>query len=137
MAAHLRSGGIVVIMSDRDVQGTGQVVPFFGRPVPLPNAAVLLALRTGAPILGAFGYRHRTNAISARALPVPREVGTVGHGHSPRAVVDGAMRAQAALIEREIRQDPGQWVAQQRVFEPAGPASRTACHAVGLGRRTG
>jgi lauroyl/myristoyl acyltransferase len=138
MSAHLRAGGIVVIVSDRDVQGTGQVVPFFGRPVSLPNAAVLLALRTGAPILGTFGYRHRNNAISAHALPEPLTVEAVGQGRSPRAVVDAAMRRMAAMIEQEIRQDPGQWVVQQPVFSPRGEAAPRAARALwDLGGRVG
>lgn len=138
LSGHLRSGGIVVIVSDRDVQGTGQVVSFFGRPVSLPNAAVLLSLRTGAPILGTFGYRHRNNAISAHALPEPLTVDAVGHGRSPRAVVDAAMRRVAAMIEEEIRQDPGQWVVQQPVFRPSGAEAPRAVRGLwGLGERVG
>ncbi|MDB5077301.1 MAG: putative lipid biosynthesis lauroyl acyltransferase [Chloroflexi bacterium] len=127
MAAHVRSGGTVVIVSDRDVQGTGHTVEFFGRPVRLPQAAVLLSLRTGAPVLGAFGYRHADNSITGRFVrelvfnsPVSGNV--VTSAPSPRSLkasLDAGMRDLAALLECEIKRDPGQWVVQQPVFTQA------------------
>jgi lauroyl/myristoyl acyltransferase len=121
MTSHLREGGIVIIVSDRDVQGTGQLVPFFGRMVRLPNAAILLALRTGASLLVAFGYRHRDNRISGRvAEPLEFRSGAKGSGsRSLRADLEEGMRVLAAIMEQEIRHDPGQWLVQQPVFRPA------------------
>lgn len=133
MAAHLRDNGIVVIVSDRDVQGTGQPARFFGRRVSMPAAAFLLAIRTGAPLLVAFGYRYDDNRITARVVTdaiIP--IGDAGR-RSLRADLGAATQAWAAILEREIRRDPGQWVALQPVFDaaeaaqpaPAPPAAET------------
>ena len=78
LAAHVRSGGVVVMVCDRDIQGTGYPVSFFGHEVSMPQAAIVLAIRTGAPLLGAFGYRHADSSISGRfsaeiTLRIPRQ----------------------------------------------------------------
>lgn len=120
MSAHLRSGGIVVILCDRDVQGTGITVSFFGREVALPGAAVLLALRTGAPVLGAFGFRHPNGSISGR---FGGELTFVkGRQGGIRADLAAGMQDIAAMLEREVRRDPGQWVVQQPIFSAPRPS---------------
>ena len=130
MAAHVRSGGTVVIVCDRDIQGTGLAVDFFGKQARLPQAAVLLALRTGAPLVGAFGYRFKDNSISGR-LTEEIDLSYGDHGGrstSFRAALEYGMKEIVAVLEREIRRDPGQWVMQQPVFAQteSTPAARTA-----------
>lgn len=114
LARHLRTGGTVVILCDRDIQGTGYPATMFGRPVRLPHAAVLLSLRTGAPIVGAFGLRHPDNSISARLIEgrIPGSAANTGM----RQALGAGMEMLARMIEREIRRDPGQWVVQQPIF---------------------
>lgn len=126
MAAHLRSGGTVVVVCDRDIQGTGVPVTFFGRSASLPQAAVLLALRTGAPLLGAFGYRFADNRISGRLTPeIPIRRNEPGDcSPSLRRAVERGMAELVAVIEREICRDPGQWVMQQAVFAETSPEPR-------------
>jgi KDO2-lipid IV(A) lauroyltransferase len=129
MATHLRSGGIVVIVSDRDVQGTGQEVTFFGHAVSMPSAAILLAIRTGAPLLVAFGYRYDDNQISARVVAdaaIP--IGGPGR-RSLRADLEAGVQAWATILEREIRRDPGQWVALQPIFAAEPRQARSAAQA--------
>jgi lauroyl/myristoyl acyltransferase len=122
MSAHVRSGGTAVIVSDRDIQHTGYPVCLFGRPARLPQAAIVLALRTGAPVLGAFGYRHADNRITGRFATMP-EFGNAGSAidgstrMSFKDALASGMRALTAMIEREIARDPGQWVIQQPVFD--------------------
>ncbi len=124
LANHLRSGGTTVIVSDRDIQGTGYPVSLFGQSVSIPQAAILLAMRTGAPIIGAFGSRHKDNSISAHftreiLLDGPAPVDLVPGSRkpqSPRKKLEHGMRELAALLEEEIGRDPGQWVVQQPVF---------------------
>jgi KDO2-lipid IV(A) lauroyltransferase len=131
LSAHVRSGGTAVIVSDRDIQGTGYQVELFGRNVCLPQAAIVLALRTGAPVLGAFGYRHGDNRITGRFVPALQFAGatapmTQPDGSGKRSFkddLDSGMRALSLMLEREIGRDPGQWVVQQPIFAP-GPSSR-------------
>jgi KDO2-lipid IV(A) lauroyltransferase len=126
MTAHLREGGIVVILCDRDVQGTGVAVSLFGHQVSLPPAAVLLALRTGAPVIGGFGFRHANGGISGR-LTEPLHF-SKGREGGIRADLAAGMRDIVALLEREIRRDPGQWVVQQPIFSAPRPGLSARLH---------
>jgi hypothetical protein len=95
-------------------------------------------MRTGAPILGAFGYRHKDNSISAHFA---REILLDGaaavdpspdgrKSRAPREQLEHGMRELAALLEEEIGRDPGQWVVQQPVFvqPPAMTGSKRSEH---------
>lgn len=125
MSDHLRAGNVVVVLCDRDVQGTGQPVRFFGHTVAMPAAAVLLALRTGAPILGASGARLPDNRIAGWITP-PLRIWEQGAAHTPRERIKIGMEAIAVLIEAQIGRDPGQWVVQQPIFAPPMVPTATA-----------
>lgn len=140
LAATLRAGNVVVLVCDRDIQGTGQRVTLFGHEVALPSAAVLLALRTGAPVLSAFGMRHPDNSVSA-ALSGPLAIVPSGKGRL-RADLARGMTILAGVLEAHIRRDPGQWVVQQPVFDTRSPSGnparwRAAAQAVRTGIRGG
>ena len=94
----LKSGGVLAIGADRDVQGRGEPVSFFGKPARMPVGAVELARRTGAALVPAFGLRlpGRRYRITIEPPIVP-EAGTL-----------------IGLMERYIREHPEQWI----VFEP-------------------
>jgi KDO2-lipid IV(A) lauroyltransferase len=131
MAARLKAGAIVIIVSDRDIQGTGVPVSFLGRTVALPPAAILLGLRTGAPVLGAFGHRYCDGSISGR-LTQPltfnrgdADAGSSSTGRAVRERLHLGMQELVCTLEAAIRMDPGQWVVQQRVFASA-PARSAA-----------
>lgn len=52
MAAFLRAGGVLSIMSDQRAGTAGELVPFFGRPASATPLPAILARRTGAALLG-------------------------------------------------------------------------------------
>jgi KDO2-lipid IV(A) lauroyltransferase len=106
----LRRGGAVVIVCDRDVQGSGVSIKFFGEETPLPSGAVSLALRTGASIVPVFSVRKSNNRFAIYIEPPLRLVGTGNRRH----IVKANMESLAAIMERYIRQYPEQWV----VLEP-------------------
>ena len=60
----LRQGGTVVIVCDRDIQGNGLKVKFFGEETSLPSGAISLALRTGATIVPIFSVRKSDNRFA-------------------------------------------------------------------------
>jgi lauroyl/myristoyl acyltransferase len=120
MTATLRAGGTVVIVCDRDIQGTGTPVTFFGHTVNLPQAAVLLAIRSGAPLVGAFGRRFDDNSISGRftaEIDLSRGKSAMPR-QSVRQAVEWGMSELVSVLEQEIRRDPSQWVVQQPLFTP-------------------
>ena len=53
----LRDGGVVCILWDRDLQGGGACVPFFGRQARFPVGAIDLALRADADVLPLYAVR--------------------------------------------------------------------------------
>ncbi|MFC2066332.1 lysophospholipid acyltransferase family protein [Chloroflexota bacterium] len=106
----LRHGGTLGIACDRDIQGNGVKVNFFGEEASLPVGAVSLALRTGAAIVPVFSVRQSNNRHSVYIEPPLRLSGNGNRSHSVRA----GMEKLAAIMERYIRQYPGQWV----VLEP-------------------
>ncbi len=66
----LRRGEVVLLAVDRDVLGTGVVVPLFGAPARLPTGPILLARRSGAPVIGAFSWRDERGRPRGRFVPV-------------------------------------------------------------------
>ncbi len=54
----LRNGGVVCILWDRDRQGGGTCVPFFGRQARFPVGAVDLAIRAEADLLPLYAVRR-------------------------------------------------------------------------------
>jgi KDO2-lipid IV(A) lauroyltransferase len=55
----LREGKVLAMLADRAVTGVGEEVEFFGRPALLPSAAVVLSMRTGAPLVPCFAGPNR------------------------------------------------------------------------------
>ena len=54
----LRDGGVVCVLWDRDRQGGGACVPFFGRQARFPVGAVDLAIRAEADVLPLYAVRR-------------------------------------------------------------------------------
>lgn len=105
----LRQGGVLGVIADRAVTGTGERVEFFGRQVLLPSAHIALALRANATVLPAFAYR-RGDKVSLQFEP-PLDLRETGD-HD--ADVRQGMREFARVMERHIKGRPEEWA----VFEP-------------------
>ncbi len=116
IVATLRRGGLVGLLSDRDIAGNGIEVEFFGETTTMPAGPATLALRTGATLV--------TGAVYS------------GPGREHRAVVEppidltrtGSLRRDVARLTQEvanrleglIREAPEQW----HVFQPLWLADR-------------
>jgi len=114
----LRSGGLVGLLCDRDIEGSGIEVDFFGERTTMPGGAATLALRTGATLCtGAVysgpGRDHR--AIVEAPLDTTRS-------DSLRADVARLTQDIATRLEGLIRRAPDQW----HVFQPLWLADRPA-----------
>jgi KDO2-lipid IV(A) lauroyltransferase len=112
----LRAGGLVGLLCDRDIEGTGIEVDFFGERTTMPAGPATLALRTGATLC--------TGAVYS------------GPGRDHRAIVEppldttrtGPLRKDVARLTQEIatrlegliRRAPEQW----HVFQPLWLADR-------------
>lgn len=119
----LKRGGLVAILLDRDVAGTGVPMQFCGAEARIPLGAVDLALRTGSDLIPAWswrigGYRFRVS------IGPPLEL--VRTGNFDEDVRTNAQRL-LALFEGHLRSDPGQWAVLEPIWqtkegEPAAPS---------------
>lgn len=108
----LRHGGTIGIVCDRDIQGNGLKVNFFGEETSLPLGAVNLALRTGAAIVPIFSVRKSGNRFAIYIEPPLRLVDTGNRGHSVKVNLGKLV----AIMERYIRQYPEQYVMLEPIW---------------------
>jgi lauroyl/myristoyl acyltransferase len=101
----LRRGGVVGLLCDRDIQGNGIEVEFFGERVTMPAGPATLALRTGAPLVTAACYSGPGRDHFA-VVNAPLDVTRVA---SLRADVTRVTQALAVELEGLIRRAPEQW----------------------------
>ena len=116
LLATLRAGGLVGLLCDRDIEGTGIEVDFFGERTTMPAGPATLALRTGATLCtGAVysgpGRQHRS--VVEPPLDTTR-------GDSLRDDVARLTQEIATRLEGLIRRAPEQW----HVFQPLWLADR-------------
>ncbi len=111
----LREGKVLGILADRAVTGVGARVEFFGRPALLPNAAVVLSMRTGAPLLPSFA--GRANGVLTATFEPPLDIPNTGNREAD--VREGVQRF-ARVLERYVRDAPEEWT----VFEDFWRGSR-------------
>ncbi|MEX2373367.1 MAG: lysophospholipid acyltransferase family protein, partial [Dehalococcoidia bacterium] len=120
---HLRAGGTLGLLVDRDVLGTAEPFPFFGERTRLPSGAVELARRTGAPMVAAWVPRTGPARYALHIEPVAMPPATGDRD----ADLESGMRAMVATLESGIRRWPGQWFPLAPVWgEDATPASSAA-----------
>jgi KDO2-lipid IV(A) lauroyltransferase len=107
----LRDRKVFGLLADRAVTGVGERVPFFGREALIPSAHIVLALRTGAPLIPAFSGREH-GRLTASFEP-PLELVATGDRD---ADVRGGMRRWVNVLERYVRRAPEQWTVFERVW---------------------
>ena len=105
----LRNNQIVVIVADRAIQGEGIEKPFFGEPARLPLGPVSLSQRTGAALVGAFGWYSSSRHLAGQFVPLSLQL-----TEEDRANTDTLMCGVIEWMERFIKAHPEQWV----VFSP-------------------
>jgi lauroyl/myristoyl acyltransferase len=111
---HLRAGGgCLAITCDRDLQGKGVPLPFFGAFAKLPLGAVELAVRTGAVLMP--GYCRRSSNGFDIYFEEPVELVSTGR---PKEDALANARSLLARVEPWLRSDPGQWMVLERIWKP-------------------
>ena len=113
----LEENTFVAIQGDRDVSGTGQRMPFFGKSASFPVGPFRLAQVSGAPIFPVFVLQEddgRYRTIVEEAIRVPNARGVEGE-----TAVVAALAFFVASMERTIRAYPSQWYLFTRFWEAA------------------
>jgi KDO2-lipid IV(A) lauroyltransferase len=111
----LRRNEVIGLVSDRDVTGTGPIVPFFGAPTRFPDGAASLSLRTGAPILVAVAVRKAGGRFDGWIEPLP----PVARTGDTREDVLQVTRAVAERLGYYVANHPEQWTVFQRRWPKA------------------
>jgi lauroyl/myristoyl acyltransferase len=105
LTQRLEQGGVVALLCDRDLKGTGVPVTFFGEQTTLPAGPIALACRSGAIVLPVGAYFNRRAGHHFEIYPplqIPEE------GDLDQRVAEGT-RLLAEVLEVIIRQAPQQW----------------------------
>ncbi|MGH9170179.1 MAG: phosphatidylinositol mannoside acyltransferase [Acidimicrobiales bacterium] len=118
LVSALRAGKLVGLVADRDMQGNGVEVEFFGERTRLPGGAAVLALRTGAPLFPCVVYQEPKGRGHGVIQP-PLEIERSG---KLRNDITAVTQQLARHFEDLIRQAPSQW----HMFQPNWPADRPA-----------
>lgn len=105
IAKVLRTGGVVGLLSDRDLQHNGLHVELFGAPTTVPAGPAMLALRTGATLLCAAVYSGPGRDHHVVVTP---PIDTTRHG----SLRDDVARVTQRVTDELgwlIRRAPEQW----------------------------
>jgi KDO2-lipid IV(A) lauroyltransferase len=118
----IKSRDMLCLLCDRDLEGTGVEVEFFGERTKLPAGPAMLGLRTGAPLLPTACYFKPTGVSCVVKPPLPCERTGRLRDDVARITQDIAHR-----LEDLIRVAPEQWHLQQ----PNWPSDWDALDAIG------
>jgi len=109
----LRDEEMVITAIDRDITGTGHVMPFFGRPAPIPLGPAAIARRLGTPLLPVCVTRLPDDSYLAEATPLVMADET----DDPKADEIRATEKVLRRIEMFIQAHPEQWHLPHRIWE--------------------
>jgi KDO2-lipid IV(A) lauroyltransferase len=109
----LQDQEMVVTAIDRDITGTGRMMPFFGRPAPIPLGPAAIALRLGTPLLPVCVYRLADDTYGGEATP-PVIATSTGDARADEVRVTQELLRR---IEGFIRKHPDQWHVPHRIWE--------------------
>lgn len=109
MIQALHQNKVVLITGDRAIVGESVEKPFFGAKARLPIGPITLAKRTGAAIVGAFGWYESSNSIGGRFFPV-----SLALPEQERGDEEALHSKVVEVMEEAIKLHPEQWL----VFSP-------------------
>jgi KDO2-lipid IV(A) lauroyltransferase len=112
----LKRNEFVAVLSDQDGGRQGCFVPFFGRMSSVPKGAALFALRSGCPIITAFGVRQPdgTTKTYLEEIPLPN----TGDAEKDIELICGAFSQK---LEKFVRAHPEQWFWFHKKWKTAKP----------------
>jgi lauroyl/myristoyl acyltransferase len=115
----LREQEMVITAIDRDITGTGYLMPFFGKLAPIPLGPAAIALRLGTPLFPVCVYRMPDDTYVAEGAPLVHAKST-GDSRADQVRATGEVLRH---IEGFIQRHPEQWHVPHRVWSglPASP----------------
>ncbi len=116
LAKRLKEGGVIALVSDRDVTGRGVEVEFFGEKTKMPPGPVALADRTGAALLPVACY-FVAGGGHEFVVSDPLEIPPL---EDRDARIQAGTQAFAHVLEGLIKRAPQDW----HLFVPNWPSDR-------------
>jgi phosphatidylinositol dimannoside acyltransferase len=111
LAQRLRAGGLVCLLCERDLTGTGVEVEFFGEPARMMGGPAALALHTGAALMPVTLW-YSGPQWCARIHPEIAVPGDGDHGEKVTLMTQQLAR----VFEEAIARHPEDWHMLQKVF---------------------
>lgn len=108
----LREQEIVITAIDRDITGTGYLMPFFGKMAPIPLGPAAFALRLGTPLLPVFLWRSPDDTCQVECAPAVIAQST-GNARADQVRVTQELIRH---VERFIQQHPEDWHVPHRIW---------------------
>lgn len=115
MVRHLKSGGSLALLSDRDITGRGVTAPFFGEETSLPSGPIALAEITKAVLIPVCAYFNEDGYTIEIEEPIE-----LPDGGARQARLNAGAKLVAEAMERLISKHPDQW----HLFQPNWPSDR-------------
>ena len=116
MIQFLRDGGMLALLTDRDIKGTGVEVEFFGEKTTFPPGPAALALKGESPIVCVNVKKNDDGTWTARATePIMADTEA-----DRKEILQEMMQQVAYKLEDLIMDDPAQW----HMLMPAWPGDR-------------
>ncbi|MFI1396751.1 phosphatidylinositol mannoside acyltransferase [Streptomyces sp. NPDC020681] len=112
LARRLRAGGLVCLVSDRDLSASGVDVKFFGDAARMPAGPAMLAQQTGALLLPVTLWYDDTPVMKGRIHP-PLDVPETGTREEKTSVMTQAL---ADAFATGIADHPEDWHMLQRLW---------------------
>src|SRR5436309_4358777 len=108
----LRDQEMVITAIDRDIIGSGYLMPFFGKLAPIPLGPAAIALRLGTPLFPVCVYRLPDDTYMAEGTPLIYAKST----GNARADQVSATEQLLRRIEGFIQRHPEQWHVPHRIW---------------------
>lgn len=130
----LRQGKYAALLLDQNTKPEegGVFINFFGLPTTMSTAAAVLSKRTGVGIVPVF---CRSNGNGSYTIYGREPLKEEGQAHASNNSASAMTQAIAAVFEREIRAQPGQWLwmyKRWKYIDPACPAAAYPFYAKSL-----
>lgn len=115
LVRHLKEGGHALLLFDV-YDSAGIPIPFLGKPAPTLTSAAEIALKSDAVIIPNYGIRNPDGHSFRAYFDAPIAPGTA----------EDMTRALTQSLERQIEDNPGQWIWIHRRWKPKRQAKRAA-----------
>ena len=113
----LRDGRAIGVLSDQATVGLASTfVDFFGRPAKTPRGGAVFAMRAAVPVLFVAALRQADGRYRFFAAEIP-----VTHSGDRERDTDVIMERFTAILERLVREHPGQYFWQHRRWKHQPP----------------